>query len=231
MKRRKDRLAKIQQAKRRLEKAQKDEDRRTGRGKKGRPLKRPRGVPEDAKQSNFTDPDSRIMNTGGQNFEQCYNAQSVVDAKTRIIVAADVGSCASDARELLGMVEAAEKNVGVKPKRVLADSGYKSEENLCALEKAGIDGYVALGKRDRIPDKVHPSRPATRRMARKLKTKAGRKMYKKRKGLAEPPFGWIKNVLGFRSFSVRGLPKVTGEWSLVCLAINLRRMSTMMEWR
>ena len=230
LKRRKDRLAKIREAKRRLEKEQEEEDRRTGRGDKGRTPKRPRGVPPDDKQANFTDPDSGIMNTGGKSFEQCYNAQSAVDGANRLIVAAEVGSCAADTNELLPMIEAAERNTGVEAKRVLADSGYKSERNLRRLEERGTDTYVALGKGERVPEQVAPSRPATRRMARKLKTKAGRTQYKKRKGMAEPPFGWIKHVLGFRSFSVRGLPKVRGEWILVCLAINLRRMHGMMAW-
>jgi len=230
LKRRQDRLVKIQEAKRRLEAEQEEEDRRTGRGEKGRDLKRPRGVPPDDKQANFTDPDSQIMNTGGKSFEQCYNAQAAVDKANRVIVAADVGSCPSDAGELLPMVDAAERNAGAKAKRVLADAGYKSEENLRGLEERGTDGYVALGKAERIPDDVDPSRPATRRMARKLRTKAGRKRYKKRKGIAEPPFGWIKRILGFQSFSVRGLSKATGEWNLVCLAVNLRRMHGMIAW-
>ncbi len=231
LKRRQDRLAKIQAAKRRLEAEQEEEDRRTGRGEKGRDLKRPQGVPPDDQQANFTDPDSRIMNTGGKSFEQCYNAQSAVDETNRIIVAADVGTGASDAGELLPMVDAAEQNTGAKAKRVLADAGYKSEENLRGLEQRGADGYIALGKGERLPDDVDPSRPATRKMARKLRTKAGRKRYKKRKGIVEAPFGWIKNVLGFRSFSVRSLPKATGEWNLVCLAVNLRRMHGMIAWK
>jgi len=230
LKRRKDRLQKIQEAKRRLEAEQEEEDRRTGRGEKGRALKRPRGVPPDAKQSNFTDPDSKIMSTDKKSFEQCYNAQSAVDEANRIIVAADVGTCASDVGELLPMVDGAERNTGKKAKRVLADSGYKSEQNLRDLEERGTDGYIALGKGERTPDDVDPSKPATRRMARKLRTKAGRTQYKKRKGIAEPPFGWIKNVLGFRSFSMRGTPKATGEWNLVCLAVNLRRMHGMIAW-
>ena len=230
LKRRQDRLQKIREAKRRLEAAQAEEDRGTGRGEKGRELKRPKGVPPDDKQSNFTDPDSRIMNTGGKSFEQCYNAQSAVDEANRIIVAVEVGSCAADVSELLPMVDAAERNTGAKAQRVLADAGYKSEENLRGLEQRGTDGFVALGKKDRIPDTVDPARPATRRMARKLQTKAGRARYKKRKGIVEAPFGWIKNVLGFRCFSVRGLPKATGEWDLVCLALNLRRMHGMIAW-
>lgn len=230
LKRRQDRLTTIREAKRRLEAAQEEEDRRTGRGERGRALKRPRGVPRDAQQSNFTDPDSRIMSTGPKSFEQCYNAQTSVDGANRIIVAADVGTCAADVGELLPMVEAAERNTGTKAKRVLADSGYKSEENLRGLEERGSEGYVALGKGERVPEDVDPSKPATRRMARKLRTKAGRRQYKKRKGIAEPPFGWIKRVLGFQSFSVRSLPKATGEWDLVCLAVNLRRMHGMIAW-
>ena len=230
LKRREDRLKKIQEAKRRLEAEQEAEDQRTGRGEKGRDLKRPRGVPPDTKQSNFTDPESRIMSKGGKSFEQCYNAQSAVDGAQRIIVAAKVGTNAADVGALLPMVDAARKNTGVKPKRVLADAGYKSEENLLGLEERGNDGYIAQGRGERIPGDVDPSKPATRRMARKLRTQVGREQYKRRKGLAEPPFGWIKNVLGFRSFSMRGLAKANGEWSLVCLAVNLRRMHRMMAW-
>ena len=231
LKRRQDRLEKIKEAKRRLEAEQEEDDRRTGRGEKGRELKRPKGVPPDDKQGNFTDPDSRIMNTGGKSCEQCYNAQSAVDEANRIIVAADVGTCASDAKELLPMVDAAEQNTGAKAKRVLADSGYKSEENLRGLEERGTDGYIALGKGERIPEGVDPSKPATRKMARKLRTKAGRKRYKKRKGILAAPDGWIKTVLGLRSFSVRGPPKAKGEWNLVCLAVNLRRMHGMIAWK
>jgi len=230
LRRREDRLKKIQEAKRRLEAEQAEEDDRTGRGDQGRKLQRPRGVPPDRAQSNFTDPDSRIMSTDGKSFEQCYNAQSAVDGAHRIIVAAEVGTSAADVGSLLPMVDAAERNTDAKAKRVLADSGYKSETNLRGLEERGADGYVALGKGEQAPDDVDPSRPATRRMARKLRTKAGRKQYQRRKGMAEPPFGWIKNVLGFRSFSVRGLGKANGEWNLVCLAVNLRRMHGMMAW-
>ena len=231
LKRRKDRLKAIREAKRRLEAEQEAEDDRTGRGQKGRGLKRPEGVPADDKQTNFTDPESRIMNTGGKSYEQCYNAQTAVDGANHIIVAADVGSCAADTKQLLPMADAAEQNTGVRAKRVLADAGYKSEENLRGLEERRMDGYVSVGKKDRIADNVDPSRPATRRMARKLRTKIGRKQYKKRKGIVEPAFGWIKNVLGFRSFSMRGLAKVTGEWDLVCLAVNLRRMNGMVGWK
>ena len=231
LRRREDRLQKIQEAKRRLEAEQEVEDKRTGRGEKGRDLKRPRGVPPDAKQSNFTDPESRIMSKGGKSFEQCYNAQSAVDGAQRISVADEVATNAADVGSLLPMVDAAQRNTGAKPARVLADAGYKSEENLQGLEERGTDGYVALGKGERVPDDVDPSKPATLRMAHKLRTKAGRKRYKQRKGLAEPPFGWVKNVLGFRSFSMRSLAKANGEWNLVCLAVNLRRMHGMMAWK
>lgn len=138
---------------------------------------------------------------------------------------------AADVGELLGMVDQAQANTGSAPSKVSADAGYKSEANFAGLEERGIDGYVACGReayderlqapRGRIPDK------ATRaeRMARKLLTKAGRAVYRKRKHTAEPPIGWVKNVLGFRQFSLRDCTKVRAAWRLVCAALNLRRMA------
>lgn len=236
MKRRKDRLAKIQEAIKRLEEEQAEEDEASGRGgdgeqgRRGPKLKRPNGVPPEKKQSNFTDPDSRIMKTSSGGFEQCYNGQIAVDADQHIIVAAELTQCAADTDALLPMKEAAEANTREKTKRLLADAGYKSEANLEALEELDIDAYVALGRKERLPEDIAEDKPATRRMARKVRTKRGRAQYKKRKAIAELPFGWIKNVLGFRQFSLRGFDKVEGEWSLVCLAANLRRMNLKMAW-
>jgi len=67
-------------------------------------------------------------------------------------------------------------------------------------------------------------------MYRKRKTQRSRTLYKSRKHIAEPPFGWIKSVLGFRSFAMRGLEKVRGEWNLICLALNFKRMANLMTW-
>ena len=113
---------------------------------------------------------------------------------------------------------------------MLADSGYKSEENFQALEDMGIDAHVALGKGEHDPVVANRAGQATERMHRKRRTKRGRKIYKRRKVIVEPVFGWIKSVLGFRGFSMRGLHKVEGEWNLVCLALNLKRLSTRMAW-
>jgi IS5 family transposase len=109
--------------------------------------------------------------------------------------------------------------------QVLADAGYRSEENFAVLEEAGIDGYVSIGRESKKAKKS--DLPATTRMRKKLATQQGRDRYRKRKHVVEPAFGWVKNVLGFRAFGLRGLPKVNGEWNLVCLALNLRRMEVL----
>ena len=235
--RRQDRLQRIREAKARLEARQREEDEADGRSPdegescQGGKKRRPFGRPEDRKQDNFTDPDSRIMGSPRKGFEQSYNAQVGVDGKRQLIVSNDVGNNAADVGALLGQLDRVKSNLKVDPVRVLADAGYKSEDNFLGLEKRGIRGYVALGKGETAPPaQVSAENEATARMARRLRSKRGRSMYKKRKHVVEPAFGWIKQVLGFRSFSVRSLPKVKGEWSLVCLATNLRRLNGMMRW-
>ena len=116
------------------------------------------------------------------------------------------------------------------PARILADTGYRSESNLRMLEERGIDGYVAMGREGAGSKQIGTDKVATRRMARKLQTKRGRKYYAKRKHIGEPPFGWIKHVMGFERFSMRGLRKVGAEWNLVTLAANLRRLNGRMVW-
>ena len=117
-----------------------------------------------------------------------------------------------------------------RAEEVLADAGYASEANLKALERRKIKGYVALGREGKPARAPNPEAPATTRMASRLGSKRGRAKYTRRKHLAEPPFGWMKRGLGFRQFSLRGLAKVTSEFNLVCLALNLRRLATMMRW-
>ena len=162
-------------------------------------------------------------------FEQSYNAQAAVDGDQQIVVAAGITQCAADNGELLPMLDAAIENTDTAPGRLLADSGYKSEDSFAELESREIDAYIPLGREGRS-QKVDPDKPATLRMQRKLKTKRGRRRYAKRKHTVEPPFGWIKRCLGFRAFSMRGLANVTGEWALVCLALNLNRMSQRIAW-
>jgi transposase len=234
LRRRESRLKKIREAKERLEREQAEEDAASGRGeykaRTGRgKLKRPNGVPEDKKQANFTDPDSRIMGNPRTGFVQGYNAQIAVDGEAGIVVVARVSQNASDNDQLVPMVRAARKNTKQKPKRVLADAGYRSEKSFQTLEKMNVDAHVALGKGEHGARDTNAG-PATKRMHRKRQTKRSRGIYKRRKVIAEPPFGWIKSVLGFRSFSLRGYSKVVGEWNLVCLALNLRRMAPRVAW-
>jgi len=114
---------------------------------------------------------------------------------------------------------------GIKrPRKVLADAGYRSEENFTRLSERNIDGYISLGREGKSAKKI--SRCETKAMQRKLGTKRGRATYKKRKHIVEPVFGWIKAAHGFRQFSLRGIGKLSAEWNLICSANNLRRMAS-----
>jgi transposase len=234
--RRETRLAKIQAAKARLEQRQKEEDRSRGRSpgdhnkpRRGPKFKRQFGVPSDDKQDNFTDPDSRIMKDKG-GFQQCYNAHAAIEEKSQLIVATGLTHSAADVGQLEPLLEAVQVNAGQRPQQALADAGYKSEDNFLYLEDTGVTGYVALGKENSTPgSEPKPEHKASRRMKARLGTKRGRARYRRRK-LGEAPFGWIKAVLGFRNFSLRGVSKVASEWDLVCLALNLKRLNQMMAW-
>ncbi|MCA8973526.1 MAG: IS1182 family transposase [Planctomycetes bacterium] len=239
LKRRESRLRVIKEAKKRLEERKQQEDaakieadgqRDPAEKKRGAKRKHPLGKPKDTDQENFTDPDSRIVKDGSGAFQQGYNAQAAVDADSQMIVAAEVTQCAADSRELLPVLEEAMENTGATPDQLLADAGYKSEENLGELEDRGINAYIALGREGKGGQEIDPEKPATRRMQQKLRTNRGRKRYAARKRIVEPPFGWIKRCLGFRAFSLRGLQKVKGEWALVCLALNLRRLNPRIAW-
>ena len=238
LKRREDRLAKIRAAARRLEERKRREadekskdrdDDRSPRG--GQRRKHPVGKPKPKDQENFTDPESRIMKDGRGAFEQCFNAGIAVDDRHRLIVANTVQQSAADARTLIPLIDQTKKNTRRRVQSVLADAGYASEANLRALERRKITGYVALGREgnSKTP-KPKSTATAKQRMASRLKSKRGRAKYKRRKHIAEPPFGWVKRGLGFRQFSLRGLSKVAGEFNLVCLALDLRRMHHLMRW-
>ena len=239
--RREQRLAAIAEARARLEQRQreadlqrgrKQDDERKPRDKDGKPkggrYKRDFGVPEDKAQENFTDPDSRIMKRAGGGFDAGYNAQLAVDEAAHIIVAAELTNVASDAAELPRMIDAVQANLGSAPAQALADTGYRAEAVFERYAGAATELVVALGRECKEQLKFDPQRnPHTAAMAAKLQTDAGRKAYRKRKWIAEPPNGWIKSVLGFRQFSLRGLGKVQDEWKLVCAALNLRRMNVL----
>ncbi len=232
---RQGRLKVIQEAKKRLEnrkaeeERQKDEEKARKAKEEGRELqqarrrKHPKGKPLPKDQENFTDPDSRIMKDS-KGFEQSYNAQIAVDKAEQLIVANGVTNCAADVDQLIPMAEQAMANADKPIRRLLADAGYRSEENFEQLENAQIDGLVSVGKEGKKSAKAKPKRHATARMKLRLATKRGRSWYRQRKHIVEPVFGWVKNVIGFRSFSMRGLERVGGEWSLICLATNLRRL-------
>ena len=232
LQRREKRLAAIEQAKARLEAEQRAGDDARGRKPgqdrppgRGRPYKRAYGEPEPKAQSNFTDPESQIMKTSTEGYQQCYNAQTVVDETHQIIVATDVEANASDQGQLLALLDKVGATFGAEPEVVLADAGYCNEADFVALEQRGIDAHIALGREGKARAGVDPQRrPATHRMGEKLASEKGRAQYAKRKWISEGPNGWVKEVLGFRRFSLRGVQKARGEWHLVCLALNLKRM-------
>lgn len=181
-------------------------------------------MPEDKAQDNFTDPQSRIMKTA-DGFQQSYNAQAAVDGGSQLIVATGLTHCAADVPELLPMIRATQQNTRSTLAMTLADSGYASEDNFAALEARGLTSCVALAREGKKSRPIDPQQhPATQRMAERLATAEGQDHYRRRKVIPEPVFGWIKQAMGFRRFSVRGLEALTGEWNLVCLALNLRRM-------
>jgi transposase len=207
----------------------------TGREPSGRPLQPPVEAPLPTDQINLTDEASRIMPVAGGGFEQCYNAQAAVAADSLLVVAIDVVQAANDKQQIEPMVEklkALPEELG-KPETLLADNGYFSASNVTACETADIAPLIATGR-----DAHHPSlterfaaAPAApqdptpvQAMAHRLKTPEGKQLYALRKQVPEPVFGIIKSVLGFRQFLLRGLDRVRGEWSLVTMAWNLKRM-------
>jgi transposase len=237
LKRRSDRLKVIEQAKARLEERQRQADKADARsvdehgvtrGMTGRRCLHAYGVPRSDAQDNFTDPDSRIMPTSGGGFEQCYNAQAAVDEGSQLIVAAQLINSPSEYAILVPMVDQVERNTGSSPQMILADTNYASEAGFKDFEDRGMAACVALGSEDK-QRAIKGDLPATRRMAQWLRTPEGRAHYRRRKTIPEPVFGWIKQVLGFRSFSLRGITAVSAEWQLMCTALNLKRMHRL-EW-
>ena len=230
LQRREERRAKIAAAKERLEARQAEEDRQKGRtpddGRKGRgskPFARDFGVPPDDAQENFTDPESRIMKAS-HGFDQCYNGQIAVDEATQLIVATGLTHCAADNAELLPLIDRVHVTLGGDPPDVLADAGYRGEATFQALEARGVTAYISLGHEVRPAKPPNPAHVATQRMAARLASDTGRARYRRRKAIVEPVLGWIKEVLGFRRFSLRGVAKARGEWNVVCLAVNLKRL-------
>jgi len=238
--RREDRLALIRAARERLESRQRDADLAKGRRpdderrprdgdgnpKRGPRYKRDFGVPEASAQESFTDPDSRIMKRAGGGFDQSYNAHTAVDDQAQIIVVAELTNNAADNDRLPILLDALKANLGALPQSVLADAGFRSETVFEQLAHLPVELVVAIGREGKKQLKIGASEnPRTATMAGKLQTQSGKQRYRRRKAIVEPPNGWIKHILGFRQFSLRGLKKVGAEFKLVCLALNLRRMS------
>jgi transposase len=183
-------------------------------------------------QTNFTDPESRIMHTP-DGFQQCYNAQIAVDAESQVIVACEVSQAPPDVQRLRPMLQRIIELNGRAPVELSADAGYASEGNFAALEEAGVYGVIALRRyhRDEPPDAdPAPARSSNRwphrnRMRQRLFGREGKEKYKLRKQTVEPVIGQAKSARGFRQFLRRGLDAVTAEWSLVCTASNLLKLA------
>jgi transposase len=193
---------------------------------RGRP---PSAEPEPKAQSNFTDPDSRIMKTSG-GFEQAYNCQLAVDAESQVIVACEVVARQNDGEQLVGMADQIEANLGKWPAQLSADANYCSEANLEALEERGIEPYLATGRQkhgDSSPTSNEKAMqgPRASAMREKLRAEGHASPYRLRKQSVEPVAGQIKEARGFRRFLLRGIAKVRTEWALVCTAHNVLKLA------
>jgi hypothetical protein len=256
IRRREDRLAAIAAAKAKIETRAKErvarelglilgllarrqaKEQASGRKCGGKPPQPPAAGPRADDQINLTDEHSRIMKVAGGGFEQCYNAQAAVDTESLLIVAPHVTDAPNDKEQIapmLAKLEALPEGLN-QPQQLLADSGFYSEKNVDACHAAGIKPLIAVGReqhhphwRSRFEEPAPLSAPATHveQMKHALKTKAGRAVYALRKQTVEPVFGVIKSAMGFRQFLLRGLDNVRNEWTLVCLAWNLKRMAVL----
>jgi len=267
LKRREDRLRVLAEAKKRLEEEKRQraaeeraqqqhaEAEREAQGKKrrGRQPKSPCDTPADKAQTNFTDPEAKIMKTSNKGFDYCFNVQAAVDGEEQIIVAAEVVAQANDKQQAVPMAEASRDRLDAAeilpktpkaedhptgltqhpPRKIPAtlDNGYFSEQAVAGMEKSGFDPHMATGRqKHHTPQEAAAEGPppagasAKERMAHKLRTPQGRKVYARRKCIVEPVFGQIKHVRGFRRFLLRGLKKVRAEWNLICLTHNLLKI-------
>jgi transposase len=258
LKRREQRLAKINEAKARLEakaRAKADDEQRRrdeeqakreaeGRQRRGKEPAPVDSNPEEKAQTNFTDPESKIMKQSNKGFDYSYNAQAVVDSEEQIIVAAEATNEANDKQQAVPMAQAALNNLSAagierpmgadgKPASIpnTADSGYFSEKAVEETEQIGMDPHFAIGRQKHHEAPV-PS-PATalsveadvkEKMQHKLRSTSGRALYAARKHIVEPVFGQIKSARGIRKFLLRGLEKVSAEWQLICLTHNLLKI-------
>lgn len=216
--------------------ARAEREKLTGKKPGGRPPEPPTGGVRESDQVNLTDEDSRIMKVAGGGFEQCYNAQAVVAAGSLLVVANAVTQAGNDKQQLAPMLEklqALPRELG-RSRRLLADNGYFSEANVERCAAAKIEPLIALGRsrhhvswKERFaaaPKAPPASATPLQKMAHRLQTPAGRKLYGLRKQTPEPVFGIIKSVMGYRQTLLRGLENVSGEWNLVTMSWNIKRM-------
>jgi transposase len=207
----------------------------TGKKPRGPKPKPPKSGPRKKDQVNLTDEESRIMPTSGKGFEQAYNAQAAVDVDTMIIVESHVTQASNDKKEIiptLSALEALPVSLG-KVDSILADAGYYSDTNVSSCEQANIEPFIPPGREKHnqsLAERFAKQEPlpedadSISKMRYKLRTDESRKLYAKRKSTVEPVFGIIKHVMGFRQFLLRGFESVIGEWTLVSMAWNLKRM-------
>lgn len=213
---------------------------RQARGGSGPEPKPPSGTPAPDQQINLTDPDARLMRKNmREGYTQSYNAQAVVDVgSSRLIVGRCLSDCPSDAWQLEPDLQSIPAGLG-QPSAAMADCGFSNKEVFQRLgqQQPALELYVSVQREDAHAERCYDYRPPEKlsslkkitdpvllAMAAKLKTPEGKKMYRQRASTIEPAFGIIKAALGFRQFLLRGIKKVTGEWSLVCLAYNLKRL-------
>jgi len=194
-------------------------------------------MPNPKAQRNFTDPESRMMKTT-DGFHYAYNAQAVVDEGSQVVLAAEVTQQPTDIDQFFFMVAVTEGNLDAadvddSPEVILADAGYCSEANLGQIADAGINALVATGRirgKERVPDAPRGPIPTNatqrERMARRLRTKAGRADYARRKAIVEPVFGQMKVRQAAGHLRLRGLAGAQGEWTLHVLCHNLRKLAT-----
>jgi transposase len=219
-------------------KARQEKAAKTGRKPGGKPPTPPSAAPREEDQVNLTDDESRIMKVAGGGFEQCYNAQVLVDTETMLVVVSEVTQAANDKQQVEPMLEKLQALPdGLNaPATLLADTGYYSEANVAACRQAKIEALIALQReghhlswqeRFTEPEPLAEDAGEVERMRHHLKTRAGKKAYALRKQTVEPVFGIIKSVMKFRQFLLRGLTHVRHEWTLVCLAWNLKRMAVL----
>ena len=218
--------------------AREERQKKSGKRPGGKPPAPPVGGPRETDQVSLTDDESRIMKAAGGGFEQAYNAQALTDVQTKLIVGAFVTAQPTDTGQIepaLALLGELPEALG-KPEHLLADTGYFSKDNVLRCENAGITPLIALKREAHHPSLterfapeplLHEPADAVERLRHRLNTAPGKALYARRKTTSEPVFGVVKHVLGFRQFLLRGIEAVNGEWNLVSMAWNLRRMHTL----